>query len=120
MNINFKKGVLIALILPAGFHWLGISLLGLMIFARDTFRDLPSLFVISTITVGIIALSVAVMSVICYPKISQFSVYSVSAGCTSLTIALFMGFYGSPSFLISAISLYLGSIFLIVEYVRGN
>jgi len=42
MNFKLKKALLVLLIFPASIHWLGITLLGLMIFAHGTFYDVAS------------------------------------------------------------------------------
>ncbi|AOW78710.1 hypothetical protein A3Q34_18835 [Colwellia sp. PAMC 20917] len=55
-----------------------------------------------------------------YPKISQFTLYTIDLGCAVLVIGLFIGFYDEPWFLVSAISLFLGSTFIMVEYDRGT
>ena len=120
MSIIFKKAVLIVLFIPASFQWLGMCLLGLTIFAHGTFRDLPSFFITAVTLVGLFSLSVAVASVIRYPKISKFTIYTLCAGCASLSIALYMGLFAEPWFLFSAISLFIGSAFIMVEYVRGT
>ena len=120
MSIIFKKAVLIILFIPASFHWLGMCMLGLTIFAHGTFRDFPSFFITAVILVGLFSLSVAVIAVIRYPQINKFTIYSVGAGCASLSIALYMGLYAEPWFLVSAISLCLGSFLIMVEYVRGT
>lgn len=120
MNFKFKKALLVLLIFPASIHWLGMTLLGLMIFANGTFYDVASFFVTAIILVGLFSLGVAFFSAIRYPKISGFSVYSIGAGCAALAIALYMGLYAETSFLISACSLFLGSLIIMVDFVRSN
>jgi hypothetical protein len=120
MSIKFKKVALITLVIPAGIHWLGMCLFGLAIFAHGVFRDLPSFFLTLVTLVGLFSLIVAIVSVARYPKISQFTVYISGLGCVALVIALCIGFYDEPWFFVSAISLFLGSAFIMVEYVRGT
>jgi peptidoglycan/LPS O-acetylase OafA/YrhL len=120
MSIKFKKVALITLVIPASIHWLGMCLFGLAIFAHGAFRDLPSFFLTLVTLVGLFSLIVAIVSVARYPKISQFTVYTIGLGCAALVIALCIGFYDEPRFLVSAISLFLGSAFIMVEYVKGT
>ena len=120
MSIKFKKVALITLVVPACIHWLVMCLFGLAIFAHGAFRDLPSFFLTLVTLAGLFSLAVAIISVIRYPKISQFTVYTIGLGCAALAIALYIGFYAETWFLISAISLFLGSAFIMVEYVRGT
>ena len=120
MSFNIKKVLLVLLIFPASIHWLGMTLLGLIIFAQGTFYDIASFFVTVLILVGLFSLGVAFFSVIRYPKISSFTVCSIGAGCAALTIALYMGLYAETPFLISACSLFLGSLIIMVDYVRSN
>ena len=120
MSIKFKKVALITLVIPASIHWLGMCLFGLAIFAHGAFRDLPSFLLTLVTLVGLFSLIVAIVSVARYPKISQFTVCTIGLGCAALVIALCIGFYDEPWFLVSAISLFLGSAFIMVEYVRGT
>lgn len=120
MSIKFKKVALITLVIPASIHWLGMCLFGFAIFAHGAFRDLPSFFLTLATLAGLFSLLVAVVSVIRYPKISKFTIYVIGLGCSVLSIALYMGIYSEPWFLISASSLFLGSAFIMVEYVRGT
>ena len=120
MSIKFKKVALITLVIPASIHWLGMCLFGLAIFAHGAFRDLPLFFLTLVTLVGLFSLIVAIVSVARYPKISQFTVYIIGLGCAALVIALCIGFYDEPWFLVSAISLFLGSAFIMVEYVKGT
>ncbi|AXT40463.1 hypothetical protein D1814_18115 [Alteromonas sp. BL110] len=120
MSTKFKKALLALLILPASIHWLGITALGFMVFAHGTFYDISSFFVTVVMLIGLLALGVACFSVIRYPKISKFTIYSIGLGCASLTIALYMGLYTERQFLVSACSLYLGSALFMVDYARST
>lgn len=120
MSIKFKKIALVILVIPASIHWLVMCLFGLAIFAHGAFRDLPSFFLTLVTLAGLFSLIVAIVSVARYPKISQFTVYTIGLGCAVLAIALYIGFYAETWFLISAFSLLLSSGFIMVEYVRGT
>ena len=120
MSIKLKKVALITLVIPASIPWLGMCFFGLAIFAHGAFRDFQTFFLTLVTLAGLFSLIVAIISAARYPKISQFTVYTIGLGCASLVIALCIGFYDEPWFLISAISLFLGSAFIMVEYVRGT
>lgn len=120
MSTKAKKILLALFIVPAAIHWFGITLLGFMIFAHGTFYDIASFFVTAVILIGLFALAVACFSVIRYPKISKFTIYTISLGCASLTIALYMGLYAETQFLVSACCLYLGSTLFMVDYARSS
>lgn len=119
MSIKLKKIALITLVIPASIHWAGICIFSLYIFAQGAFLNLPSFFLTLVTLVGLFSLMVAIVSVVRYPKISEFTVYTIGLGCVSLIIAIYIGFYEVPQLLISATSLFLASAFIMVEYVRG-
>ncbi len=80
MTLCLKKILLLIIVVPASIHWLGITLLGLMVFTHGTFYSLFSFFVTVLLLVGIFSLGVVIYTVIHYPKISKFAVYSIGVG----------------------------------------
>lgn len=120
MSTKFKKALLALLILPASIHWLGITALGFMVFAHGTFYNISSFFITVIILIGLFALAVACFSVIRYPKISKFTIYTIGLGCASLTTSLYMGLYAERQFLVSACCLYLGSALFIADYAKST
>jgi hypothetical protein len=115
-----KKAMLAILIFPAGLFWCGICFFGVMFFSHGMFADL-SLFLFSLLPIiGLFCLVVAYFSVIRFPKVSGFSAITVLIGFVALGIGIYIGFFTEIWFILTALSLFLGGLMLLVEYVRGT
>ncbi|WP_444922698.1 hypothetical protein ACJJH9_00040 (plasmid) [Microbulbifer sp. DLAB2-AF] len=120
MSIKLKKLLLLLLIVPSGFLWAGMCFLGISIFFHGMFRDFGSFFLSLLSLIGLFCVVTAIVASIRYPKINALSVYSALLGIAAIVVGVYIGVPFAPLLLASAVSLMVGGIFLVVEYVRGT
>ncbi len=118
MNVRHKKIMLGLLIFPAGVFWFAVCLLGLSIFGHGAFRDLTSFLIALLPVVGILCLVTAYFAIIKFPVIGKFSVVMTLLGLISLIFGAGIGLFEEIWFVIFGISIGLGGLLYLREYVR--
>ncbi|WP_041590362.1 hypothetical protein [Teredinibacter turnerae] len=120
MSIKIKKLLLVILIAPAGLLWVGMCLFGLSIFSHAMFREFGSFALTILSFIGLGCVITAIVASFRYPKISAVSVYAASFGIAAMVIGMYIGVPYSHVLAVSAVSLLVGGVFLLIEYVRGT
>ena len=116
MEATDKRKLLIALVLPAGIGWFLFSLLGVVIFTHSTFRDLPSFLTSLMAISGLFAISVALISVFKYPKISKLTIVAFFIGSVAIISGGVAGLHTSALYYISAAPLLLAGAIITNDY----